>query len=284
MENNVYTITGATGYIGQMFLKLILETEPDAKVYVIVRESSKLIPLFNNDRVNVIIYSNENDLIEPIKESNYLVHLAALYTKKDDSNSIDELISSNINLSSHIFNVANKYNKDISIVSASTFSSLNLFSELAPQTFYAATKSCVEVIAKYYKDLSIKFLTFPDTYGPYDHRPKIHNILMNNTKWPFTFNSNRNQEMYMMCVFDIIGNIISALEVDKKGINIYDIFMQADLITLEQLTEFLGVKDKCIFNDKAEVIRVPKIDRGNSKILYKSRYNICKIKSILERR
>lgn len=284
MENNVYTITGATGYIGQMFLKLILETEPDAKVYVIVRESSKLIPLFNNDRVNVIIYSNEDDLIEPIKESNYLVHLAALYTKKDDSNSIDELISSNINLSSHIFNVANKYNKDISIVSASTFSSLNLFSELAPQTFYAATKSCVEVIAKYYKDLSIKFLTFPDTYGPYDNRPKIHNILMNNTEWPFTFNSNRNQEMYMMCVFDIIGNIISALKVDEKGVSIYDIFLQANLITLEQLTEFLGVKDKCIFNDKAKVVRVPKIDRGNSKVLYENRYNICNIKSILERR
>lgn len=281
--DKIYTVTGATGYIGGELVKYLLSKEETLKIYAIVREESKIKDYLINEKVVIVKYKKEEDLIEAIKDSDYCIHLAALYTKNNTEEDINNLIDSNIKLSSHIFNMANNYNKNISIVSASTFSSLNEESEISPHTFYAATKTCVEIIAKFYKDLSIKFLTFPDTYGPNDDRPKIHNILNKNKEWPFTFNSNENQKMYIMCIYDLINCILLALEDKDKGVSIYDVFLNADLITLKELTKLLNIEEKCRFNNEAKTTLLPNKNRGKS-INYRNGYNISEIKKILEGR
>lgn len=274
MDNSkTFLITGGTGYIGGYLTKYLLRKYDNCKIYLLVRSSSNIPKEFYNDKIHIVEYNGESSLIEPIKNSNYCIHLAALYTKGVNEEEIDQLIDSNIKLSSHIFNVADKYNNNISIVTASTFSSLDENAELMPQTFYAATKSSVEIIAKYYKGLSIKFLTFPDTYGPNDSRPKIHNILNKNQNWPFTFNSSSKQEMYMMNVEDLVNHIMIALDNNDKGVTIYDTFLSGDLITLGELAEYLGVKDKCIFNESNPVVKLPKISK-NKTIKYTNKHNV----------
>lgn len=259
----VYAVTGATGYIGSKTIEH-LSKDSDNLIYAIIRENS--VPKVLNDNIQYVTYDGtENSLVSALAEADYLIHLGALYTTSTDEQSTIDLINSNILFSTQLFNVANSVNKDLVISSASTFSSLDENGEYAPATLYAATKQAVEDIAHYYKDLSIHFLTFPDTYGPGDWRPKIHNILAKNTTWPFEFRGNENQEMRIMHVSDIIGHLLKSMENDEKGVHIYDIYTDGVLLTLRELSE-LVTDEECLFNEEAELTLIPKLGRKNSKI------------------
>lgn len=251
-----YTVTGATGYIGLKTIEHIIDKGDS--VFAIVRESS-LIPSFmeNNELVNLVYYNgNEDDLSYPIKNSDCIIHLGALYTTAEDEESTIDLINSNILFSTQIFNVAKRVNPEAVIASASTFSSLNGDGEYSPSTLYAATKSAVETIAAYYSELSIHFLTFPDTYGPGDWRSKIHNILAKNESWPFQFRSSSKQKMRMLHIEDIIGHLLTSVENDSKGVYIHDIYAEGILVNLKQLSEAITDKE-CLFDESSSIVEIP---------------------------
>lgn len=257
-----YTITGGTGYIGSTLLENLSKSK-DNLIYAIIRQGSK--PKVISDNIVYVEYDGtEKSLERAIMYSDYLIHLGALYTVKIDEKSVNDLITSNITFSTLLFNVANRLNPEIIIASASTFSALDEEGNYSPTSLYAATKKAVEDIAFYYKDLSIHFLTLPDTYGPNDWRPKIHNILAKNEKWPFEFRSQREQEIRMIHVQDIIGHLLSSLEQTGRGVHIHDIYAQGTLITLGELSERITDKE-CLFNDSAQMIEIPKVARKMSK-------------------
>ncbi len=258
---NVYTITGATGYIGNQLLKHLAMSD-DNYIYAIIRKGSKI--RFASDNVEYVIFDGTEKSIEyEIENSDYLIHLAALYDTRNDEETTKNLIDSNILFSTTLFNVANRVNKDIVIASASTFSSLDGEGAYAPATLYAATKSAVEIIAKYYSDLSVHFLTFPDTYGPKDWRNKIHNILVKNEKWPFEFRSSSKQQIMLLHVEDVIGHILASLEIKDKGVHIHDIYSSGTLLTLKELSEEITDKE-CLFNETADLIEIPLFPRKQS--------------------
>lgn len=257
---NKYVITGATGYIGTKLIGLL--SSGDNYIYAVIRKGSK--PKIIGDNIEYVEYDgSEGSLEKAIENSDFLVHLGALYTTNNDEQSTKDLISSNILFSTQIFNVASRLNKDIVISSASTFSSLNSRGEYSPATLYAATKTAVENIAHYYKDLSIHFLTFPDTYGPDDWRPKIHNILKKNNVWPFEFRSPGNQEMRMLHIEDIIGHILHSIKDNTKGVHYHDIYAEGNLITLEKLSKII-TDMKCTFPE-GDVVKIPNKARDVSK-------------------
>lgn len=266
-----YTITGASGYIGSRTIRHLSELE-NTKIYAIVRPGSKR--RVENENIEYVEYDGtEKSLEDVLAKSNYLIHLGGLYTTNIDENSVVDLINSNILFSTLLFNVANRVNKDLIIATASTFSFLNEYGEYAPATLYAATKKAVEDIAYFYTDLSIHFLTFPDTYGPDDWRPKIHNILARNQDWPFTFKSRGDQEMRLMHVEDIIGHLLSSLELIKKGVHIHDIYNNGILLTLEELSIIITDKE-CRFSETAELTNIPKNTRkGSTEINYVNKHN-----------
>lgn len=254
----IYTVTGGTGYIGSRVLQKLSKNE-DNLIYAIIREGSK--PRIEAENIKYITFDGTEASIEnAIMFSDYLIHLAALYDTRNDESATRNLIESNILFSTMLFNIADRVNKDLVISTASTFSSLDGDGEYAPTTLYAATKAAVETIAGFYKDLSIHFLTFPDTYGPDDWRNKIHNILARNENWPFQFKSHKDQQIRIMHVEDVIGHLLTALEDSTKGVHIHDIYAEAELLTLKLLA--LGVTDKeCLFNDESELVRIPKFAR-----------------------
>lgn len=260
----VYTVTGVTGYIGSKLVEHL--AEEGHVVYAVVRESSKLNPLLTeNENVNLVIYNgDEGSLESAIAESDYVIHLGALYTTAQDETSTKNLVASNILFSTQLFNAANNVNKDVVIATASTFSSLDGNGEYSPASLYAATKTSVEIIAKYYKDLSIHFLSFPDTYGPGDWRTKVHNLVLKNEKWPFEFRSSSKQKMRMLHVEDVIGHLLASLEQDEKGVHFHDIYETGTILTLKELSEVLTDKE-CLFNESAEIVQIPMKAREFSK-------------------
>lgn len=277
MNKIMYTVTGATGYIGSNTVKYLLNETEDNFIFAVVRADREIPDFLRHDRIKIVEYDGTmGSLRECVERSQYFIHLGALYITGDDEESINKLIESNIKFSSYIFSLANKYNRGLSVVSASTFSSLNSDGKIEPATYYAATKACVEVIAKLYKDLSIKFLTFPDTYGPNDRRKKIHNILRDNQNWPFTFRSPSSQEMYMLHVNDIIGYIMAALKVDNPGTTIYDIFLEGDRINLKELSNIITDKE-CLFNEDGNLNILPTRGLGEgNRLWYNKKYNVKK--------
>lgn len=274
VAKHIYTVTGGTGYIGSKLLEYLGEQE-DTQVYAIIREGSKP-RIFKNNIVYINYDGTEESIQDVIYYSDYLIHLGALYTTNIDETSVLDLINSNITFSTLLFNVANRINKDIIITTASTFSFLDENGEYAPTTLYSATKKAVEDIAHYYKDLSIHFLTLPDTYGPGDWRPKIHNILMKNKSWPFIFRSRSDQEIRLMHVEDVIGYLLGSLEITEKGVHIHDIYVEGELLTLKQLSERITIMD-CEFTESAELTKIPKQTRKESiDINYKKKHKYAK--------
>lgn len=255
-----YMVTGATGYIGSQLIKHLIDD--GSFVNAIVRQD-KDYPHLKHDNIEVSLYKEESDLEYPIKNSDYIIHLGALYTTSESEESTVDLINSNILFSTQIFNVTKRINPNAVIASASTFSSLDKFGNYSPSTLYAATKTAVETIAKYYKELSIHFLTFPDTYGPEDWRPKIHNILARNNEWPFQFRSSSKQEMRMLHVEDIIGHLLASLENEEKGVHIHDIYAEGLLVNLRELSEAITNKE-CLFDESSPLVEIPMRERDES--------------------
>lgn len=256
-----YALTGSTGYIGSNLLDKLSKDENNF-IYAIVRKGSVAKVIKPN--IEYVVYDGtEQSLEKPLCESDYLIHLGALYTASNSENDAVNLINSNILFSTQLFNVAGNLNPEIVIASASTFSSLDESGKYAPATLYAATKRAVEDIAYFYEDLSIHFLTLPDTYGKNDWRPKIHNIVVKNKNWPFTFRSPEEQEMRLMHVSDVIGHLLSSLENTEKGVHIHDIFAEAPLLTLGELSKLI-TDNICLFSENSEPTKIPERARANS--------------------
>lgn len=257
-----YTITGGTGYIGSKLIEYLADDSNNI-IFVIMRKTS--LPKVLSTNVNYVVYDGSEQSLEiPLSRSDYLVHLGALYTTQNDEESTIDLINSNIIFSTQLFNVAQRCNPDLVIASASTFSALDEHGNYAPKTLYAATKRAVEDIAHYYKNLSIHFLTFPDTFGPDDWRNKVHNLLARNKDWPFAFRSPSSQEISLMHIEDVIGNILSVLMYEDKGVHIYDIYADGIILTLKELSEIITNKP-CTFDETAEKVNIPKQARAFSK-------------------
>lgn len=259
---SVYTVTGGTGYVGSKVLSRLSKNKNN-KIFALIRKSSKIKVKASN--ITYLYYKNdEESLIEPIRKSDYLIHLAASSNRNTDGETIKKLITANITFSTLLFNTANKYNKDIVIACASTWSALDENGNYKPDNVYSATKKSVENIAEVFTDLSIHFLTLSDIYGPNDWRPKIHGLLLRNNEWPFQFKSQANQEIRMTHVNDIVEHFISSLSNNRKGVHIHDIYACAPIITLKELSKLITNKE-CTFNENAKLVKIPKKARKFSK-------------------
>lgn len=253
-------VTGATGYIGHKLIEKLLQ-EGSNYIYAVVREDSN-IRIEENDNLEYVFYDGtEISLVDCISDSESIIHLGALYSTKTDPETTIDLINSNILFSTQIFNVANTYNKNISIVSASTFSQLSETLEYSPATLYAATKKAVEVIAEYYKDLSINFVTLPDTYGPGDWRNKVHNLAMKSPY--FEFRSPKNQEISLLYIEDVLGHLLSISNVKYKGTHFYDIYATGTKLTLEELAPHI-CKGNYKFLEINDLVLLPAFERQTS--------------------
>ena len=172
-------ITGATGFIGSNIINLLLEKK--IYIYDILRKKNKnnkyIKKLQREKNYFPIFYKKFNDLEEKLKKINIntVINCATYYSTKNDVETIEKLIQTNIIFCSIILEtLKKKIKKFINFGSMMEYSNGNNFS---PKNFYAITKFSFQKIEEFYKkeNPKIKFydLKLYETYGDNDKREKI---------------------------------------------------------------------------------------------------------------
>ncbi len=169
-------LTGASGYLGSHLLRRLHETGWD--VLIVARPSSVIACEFQTLR-----YTNE---IGPLRQGiaafkpDVVFHLAAALARYGHTgDDIDNLIFSNIQLSTHLAEAA----VDAAVpafVDIGTHWQYYHSMQYRPVNLYAATKQAFQDILRYYADaypLAVSTLILYDVYGSNDPRPKIINLL-----------------------------------------------------------------------------------------------------------
>lgn len=170
-------ITGATGFIGQNLVKLLLNK--GYEIHCIIRNNSNILNI--DSRAKIFKYDEKIDILLNFFETqNFdgVVHLASLFLSTHSKDDIGNLISSNIKFGTELLEAC-KQSKTKWFINTGTFWQHYHTSEYNPVNLYAATKEAFEIMAKYYtetSDLIFTTIKLNDTFGKDDTRNKIFNL------------------------------------------------------------------------------------------------------------
>ena len=170
-------VTGATGFIGQNLVKVLLDK--NYEVHCIVRVDSNTSNISQN--ITIFKYDqNIGGLIEYFNEQKFdgLIHLASLFLATHTKDDISNLISSNIKFGTELLEAC-KVSDVKWFINTGTFWQNYENEDYNPVNLYAATKEAFENIAKYYIETSNLIFTtikLNDTFGANDTRNKVFNI------------------------------------------------------------------------------------------------------------
>lgn len=170
-------VTGATGFIGQNLVKVLLDK--NYEVHCIVRADSNTSNI--SQKVTVFKYDeNIGSLIEYFNKQNFdgVIHLASLFLASHTQDDISNLISSNVKFGVELLE-ASKQSNTKWLINTGTFWQNYENEDYNPVNLYAATKEAFESVAKYYTQTSNLIFTtikLNDTFGANDTRNKIFNL------------------------------------------------------------------------------------------------------------
>ncbi len=210
-------VTGATGFIGQNLVSLLLKN--GIEIYCLVREESDCSKI--DKKAKIIKYDKKVDsLIEVFNKQKFygVVHLASIFLAEHKARDIVSLISSNVEFGTTLLEACKQ--SDVKwFINTGTFWQNYEDKDYNPVNLYAATKEAFENIAKYYTQTSNLIFTtikLNDTFGPNDTRNKVFNL------WAKIANTNEVLEMSKgEQIIDIsyIEDVISAYEVLISHLN-----------------------------------------------------------------
>ncbi len=178
-------ILGGTGFLGRNFIKKFYKTY---NLTVLIRENKKN-KIFLKDKKKIkfkrIYFKNYNELKKKLKKKSFSVvlNLATHYNKGDGYNESYDIINSNIVYPSLILSIIDleKINKIINVGSMLEHKDRKKYN---PYNFYAASKVAFQDIIHFYKKKFPKILfynlKFFETYGFFDKREKILNVIKKN--------------------------------------------------------------------------------------------------------
>ena len=181
-----FLITGASGFIGNNFLK---KFSNNGNFYYILLKNTKKNKKFKNSfkakNKKFIFFKNNSEIYTSINKLkiNFFINFATYYTKDNNFKNTEQLIKSNILFPSLILESINKkYLKKVI-----TFGSMQEHyqnKEYMPDCLYAATKKSLDKLFFFHKIklTKIKFynLKFYETYNANDKRKKLVPIIKKN--------------------------------------------------------------------------------------------------------
>jgi nucleoside-diphosphate-sugar epimerase len=252
---NSVMIAGASGYIGSNLLAYLLQHQ--CKVTCIVRSEAAQREIESKFR-NLEFVSYEKDDERIIKKliedkTDIVFNLASKFVVNHAPNDIDELISSNIKFSTHIFEsmrVAGVKN----VVTTGTSWQYFRDDEKVAANLYAATKSASDEILKFYVDAygfnATRLIIF-DTYGIGDRRPKLIPRLLGSSPDDVIEMSAGEQRIDLVYISDVIQAYIQAasLLVDQRGLLSEYTVRTGRPVDLRSLVELCSI----IFNKEINV-------------------------------
>lgn len=210
-------VTGATGFIGSRICKRLVEY--GHKVSIIARATSSYENLYDiEDSIDIFIYDGNIDkLISYFQKNKFdtVIHLASACITEHSKDTVDVIIDSNIKFSTHILE-AMKYSNCKKIINTSTYGQHYNNEAYNPSSLYSATKEAFENIIKFYSyEFFINCITLElfDTYGEFDNRSKILNILEEYSNKDKILNvSEGNQIMDLLYIDDVVDAYIVSID------------------------------------------------------------------------
>ena len=188
----IYLITGGCGFIGSNFVKYLLKRYESSEIINL----DKLTYAGNQDNFNqeetvnkrhkiIIMDINDPDIKECVKACDVIVHFAAESHVDNSIKSADEFITTNINGTYNLLEIARRYNKRFHHVSTDeVYGSLELGSKekfnektaYAPRNPYSASKAASNhLVMSYYHThkLPVTISNCSNNYGPYQNIEKF---------------------------------------------------------------------------------------------------------------
>jgi len=170
-------VTGATGFIGQNLVNLLLSR--NYEIHCIVRANSDTSKI--NPKASIFKYDDDIDSLDTFfKKENFdgVIHLASLFLQSHTNKDIAHLIASNIKFGTELLEVCKQSNVKW-FINTGTFWQNYENKGYNPVNLYAATKEAFEMVAKYYtqtSDIIFTTIKINDTFGPNDTRNKVFNL------------------------------------------------------------------------------------------------------------
>lgn len=207
-------VSGGTGYVGFRLIQKLL------------KEGHEVVTLSRKERNNYICPTVQYDgTVLSLKkcfevfQPETVIHLATNMLKEVDSESIDQLLSSNLTLSAHLLQLSSESTVS-HFINISTYSTSIDGQTYSPQTLYAATKKATEDLCDFYTlngDFSVTTLCPYDIYGPDHPHSKFLSLCIESLRQGKEFHmSPGNQEICFVHVDDVVNGICHAMKSKKK--------------------------------------------------------------------
>lgn len=210
-------LTGATGFIGQNLINLLVDK--NYEIYCIVRKNSDISKI--NKKATIFTYNEDIEaLFELFNKEKFdgVIHLASLFLVSHTKKDIKNLLFSNIQFGVELLEACKETNTKW-FINTGTFWQNYSNEDYNPVNLYSATKEAFKNIAKYYIETSnLVFTTIKlnDTFGVNDTRNKIFNL------WHKISKSNEKLEMSEgKQIIDIsyIEDVVSAYDILIEHLN-----------------------------------------------------------------
>ena len=221
-------VTGANGFIGSLLTQQLVAKGVQVKCLVLETELLGEI----SDLDVEIIYGDlcdKDSLGGPVKDVNYIYHLAAIKQSWDESLLYEVNVSGFENLLQATLE-SNPHLKKFLFVSSQAAVGPNLQTEpltelnvCTPVDHYGKSKYQAEEIAKQYMDkIPLTIVRPTSIYGPKNLGPSVTANIISFTRWglflmPLPF----SRTMHPIHVQDVVDGIIAATEREQTGGNIY---------------------------------------------------------------
>ena len=210
-------LTGSSGFIG---FGLLNDLSKNYKVYVTLRKKNK--NNFKNKNIVEIYFNNYETLNKKLKKIkiNTVIHCATHYVKHHKFNDIKKLSESNILFGNIILENLEKMGVKKFINFSTVWENYNGEKENY-FNLYATYKQSFNNIINFYKKIfkKTKFfnLVISDTFGKFDKRKKIINVLKTNYKKNIITNIlSKNLFLNLLNVTDVNNAIKLILKVNLK--------------------------------------------------------------------
>ncbi len=203
-------VTGATGFVGQHLLKKL----PAHDTSIVVRAYTESLNSYNQ-----IIF---DDNLEQFKKSiidfnpDIVIHLASYLTSNDNQMSIKHIIEANILFTSYLLEALSKTQMKL-FINTGTFAEFSKNDlDYNPAYFYAASKTAINPILQYFKNLSdfksINIIPYT-IYGGESKNKKVIDIIIGSTTSVKKVNmTNGEQKLDFIHIDDVIDFYIFCLQ------------------------------------------------------------------------
>ena len=169
-------ITGATGFVGQNLMPMLVDKCPEAEILVLCRNVDKAHALFPN----LSVLFKEAEDWDSVKAFNpqIVLHLASLSTSRNDTDIIQPLVQSNILYGIQLLDALKECKSLKLFVNTGSFAEYRFGTEAINDAYlYTATKSAFRVFVDYYSQLcQFKYINVIP-YTIYGGKPTVKRLM-----------------------------------------------------------------------------------------------------------